>query len=97
MDMLFKLGQVVMTSGIEALLNDEERQKVNGIELTQLLYRHQCGDDGDVCAEDKEANQLAIKQGDLRVFSVYKHETVTVWIITEHDRSYTTVLLPEEY
>ena len=96
MQQLFKLGQVVMTAGIEALL-EGERSKLNGIDLTQLLYRHQCGDDGDVGAEDHEANQLAIKQGDLRVFSVYKLEMVTVWIITEHDRSYTTVLLPEEY
>ena len=96
MEQLFKLGQVVMTAGVEALL-EGERQKLNGIDLTQLLYRHQCGDDGEVSSEDRKANQLAIKQGDLRIMSVYKFASVTVWIITEHDRSYTTVLLPEDY
>jgi len=96
MEQKFKLGQVVITSGIETLLQDE-RQKLNRIELSQLLYRHQSGDDGDTSLEDKQSNQLAIKQGDLRVFSVYKLATITVWIITEYNRSYTTVMLPEEY
>ena len=93
---LFKLGQVVMSSGIAALMQDKQSELYN-IDLSKLLYRHQTGDDGDVDAEDHESNQLAIEQGDLRVFSVYKFASVTVWIITEHDRSYTTVLLPEDY
>jgi len=96
MEKLFNLGQVVMTAGVEALL-EGERQNPNGINLTHLLYRHQCGDDGDVGAEDHESNLLAIKKGDLRIMSVYKLATETIWIISEHDRSYTTVLLPEEY
>jgi len=93
---LFKLGQVVMSSGIEALMRDKQSELYN-IDLSKLLYRHQTGDDGDVCAEDHEANLFAIKQGDLRIMSVYKFASVTVWIITEHDRSYTTILLPEDY
>jgi len=93
MAMLFKLGQVLMTSSVEALLKDEQSH----VDLSKILYRHQSGDDGDICAEDKQANQFAIKQGNLRIMSVYKLTTVTLWVITEHDRSYTTVLLPEEY
>jgi len=93
---LFKLGQVIMTAGIEALLKDEKNE-FNHVDLSKILYRHQSGDDGDTCAEDKEANQFAIKQGNLRIMSVYKLMTVTLWVITEHNRSYTTILLPEEY
>jgi len=93
---LFAVGTVVMTVGIDALLQDE-KSELSDEALTRLLQRHQCGDDGDVNTEDHESNLYAIQQGDLRIMSVYKLETVTVWIITEHDRSYTTVLLPEEY
>mgnify|MGYP000297043750 CR=1 FL=1 len=96
MPRLFKLGQVVITASIEILRKDEQSE-LSSTDLSKLLYRHQCGDDGDVGAEDHEANQQAIKQGDLRIMSVYKLDTITVWIITEHDRSYTTVLLPEDY
>jgi len=93
---LFSLGQVVMTASIDVLLKDETSELSND-SLTKLIYRHQSGDDGDVCDEDHQSNQHAIEQGDLRIFSVYKLETVTIWIITEHDNSYTTVLLPADY
>jgi len=96
MAMLFKLGQVVMTAGVEALINDKQGE-LSHIDLSKILNRHQSGDDGDTCTEDKQANQFAIKQGDLRIMSVYKLTSVTLWIITEHNRSYTTILLPEEY
>ncbi len=96
MSRLFNLGQVVITASIDALQKDES-SKLNSDDLTRLLYRHQTGDDGDICDEDHESNQVAIKQGYQRVFSVYKFKTLTVWIITEHDRSCTTVLLPEDY
>jgi len=93
---LFNLGQVVMTASISALVTDKTSELYKQ-DLSKLLYRHQCGDDGDVGEEDHQSNQTAMKQGDQRIFSVYKFETLTVWIITEHDRSYTTVLLPEDY
>ena len=96
MQQLFKLGQIVISSSIGLMLKDKDSE-LYGIDLTELLYRHQCGDDGDVCKEDRASNQFAIDQGTLRIFSVYKYKTVTVWVITEHDRSYTTVLLPEDY
>jgi len=93
---LFKLGQVVMSSGIAALMQDKQSELYN-IDLSKLLYRHQRGDDGEVGEEDHQSNQLAIEQGGLQIMSVYKFAPVTVWIITEHDRSYTTILLPEDY
>ena len=61
-----------------------------------LLARHQSGDWGNVPAEDALSNQEAIERG-YRIMSVYPLETGKVWIITEADRSVTTVLLPEEY
>jgi hypothetical protein len=61
------------------------------------IQRHQAGDWGDVCAEDRLANDCALVQG-TRVLSVYHSAArVKFWIITEADRSSTTVLLPEDY
>jgi len=93
---LFEVGQVVMSSGIDALMSDKQSELYN-IDLDKLLRRHQSGDDGNVGVEDRQSNIDAIDQGNLRIMSVYKLATVTVWIITEHDRSYTTILLPEDY
>ena len=86
----FNLGQVVATPGaIEALA------EVNCLPMT-LLNRHQCGDWGDLCDEDKAANNEALGNWD-RLFSAYVIKNVKFWVITEADRSATTILLPEEY
>ena len=86
----FNLGQVVATPGaIEALA------EVNCLPIT-LLNRHQCGDWGDLCDEDKTANNEALGNWD-RLFSAYIIQDVKFWVITEADRSVTTILLPEEY
>jgi len=50
-----------------------------------------------MCLEDKELNDQALASGDGRLFSSYNIPNGKVWIVTEHDRSSTTVLLPEEY
>ena len=51
-----------------------------------------------MCQEDKNENNLAVKAGNLRIFSAYEHPTLPkIWIITEADRSATTVLFPDEY
>jgi len=92
---LFPLGHIVMTQGVKALIDDTQ-SPLTDAELLALINRHRMGDDGDVCEDDAEANQQAIKH-DLRVFSVYKMATCKLWIITEADRSSTTLLLPEEY
>ena len=62
------------------------------------LPRHARGDWGDMGKEDKEENELALREGNLRIFSAYEAEGLPkIWIITEADHSATTVLFPEEY
>ena len=66
-------------------------------DILSAIQRHYIGDWGDVCAEDKDANEQALQFGG-RLFSAY-HDSkgVKFWIITEADRSATTVLLPDDY
>ena len=85
------LGQLVATPG--AL----DRASDNGIDLASLLDRHQSGDWGEVDAEDKAANDRAFRDGDMRILSSYGQGGECLWIITEADRSVTTVLRPEDY
>ena len=88
---LFELGQVLGTPGALRALEEAEQHPL------ALLIRHVTGDWGDLCEEDIAENELSVERG-LRVFSSYKLETdVKVWVITEWDRSATTILLPEEY
>jgi len=63
---------------------------------SDLLARHATGDWGELCAFDRRQNQVALREG-YRVLSSYPIGTERVWIITEADRSITTILLPEEY
>ena len=66
-------------------------------EPIELLLRHVTGDWGDLDDEDKIENELSVKEG-FRILSAYKLETgAKVWVITEWDRSVTTILLPTEY
>ena len=85
------LGQIAATpAALDALV------ATNTHPLT-LLRRHATGDWGDLCSEDMEANRLALALG-RRVLSVYTlAEGILVWVITEADRSATTLLLPEDY
>ena len=88
----FFLGQIVATPGaIEAL------EKANQHPLA-FLYRHQHGDWGeDLGEEDKQENEFSLLN-DFRILSAYTLKTgVRIWIITEADRSSTTILLPKEY
>ena len=88
---LFPLGQIVATPGaLEAL----DRAAVDG---WALLHRHQSGDWGNVPQEDAEENVRSVTSG-WRILSSYPIEQGDrIWIITEADRSSTTLLLPEEY
>jgi hypothetical protein len=89
--LLFQLGAVVATPGALALLNQSNTNPAD------LLRRHQCGDWGDVPAEDFHANGAAVRYRD-RILSSYDVGThQRIWIITEADRSTTTLLLPEDY
>lgn len=89
--MKFEPGDFLATPGS---LNELERA---GVAPQTLLLRHVRGDWGDLDNEDKCANDLALVNGD-RLLSAYKLSTgEKVWVITEWDRSATTILLPSEY
>jgi hypothetical protein len=84
----FPLGQVMMTRNAMQTLRLDE--------VGTALANHARGDWGDVCPEDRAENERALANGG-RLFSVYHGSGVKFWIITEHDRSATTVLLPDDY
>ncbi len=87
----FSLGRVVATPGALAAL------KVSGQTPDQLLRRHVTGDWGDISPEDRHANDDALASG-ARLLSSYRTSLgIKIWIITEADRSATTLLLPDEY
>lgn len=101
----FALGEVVATPGAIALLEK------TGFSVSALLNRHVHGDWGQCGKEDAASNEYALAN-QLRIMSVYRlidasklaatpenkrTELPTVWIITESDRSVTTLLLPEDY
>ncbi len=66
-------------------------------DVLAAVTRHFVGDWGDLCAEDRAENESAIREG-LRLFSVYRDRHGTkFYVITEADRSSTTILLPDEY
>lgn len=98
--MKFQLGTVFLTSGVMRALKWSTwstPQKLSDPEITNALDRHGKGDWGDVCEEDKLDNDASLLDGS-RLLSSYKTKDGTkFWIITEADRSSTTVLLPEEY
>ena len=62
------------------------------------MQRHVTGDWGELSEEDRRENELSVKEG-FRILSAYKlpRTGVKLWIITEADRSATTLLLPDEY
>lgn len=90
--MKFPLGQIVATPGALEALGDEPT-----ILVTDLIGRHAAGDWGDLDADDRAANDRAAQEGG-RILSAYRlTDGANLWVITEADRSSTTILLPEEY
>ena len=89
---LFELGQIFMTPGAENAMESADQSPF------EFLARHRTGDWGEgLPPEDIRANEQAL-QNDLRLLSRYiTNQNEVVWVITEHDRSYTTLLLPQEY
>ena len=93
----FQLGQIVATPGAMSAIADA------GQTMAEFISRHQQADWGDLDEEDRKSNDAAIAhEGDVgqqdRILSAYKTRlNVKIWIITERDRSVTTLLLPEEY
>jgi hypothetical protein len=86
---LFPLGRSVITRTALDVLHPEDVQV--------CLERHASGDWGELSEQDWKENEVGLRQG-LRLFSVYHDRSKTkFYIITEHDRSVTTILLPEDY
>ena len=87
----FSLGQLVVTSGVWDLV------MAGRMNPATYLKRHGSGDWGDVCASDKALNDRAL-EGEDRLVSAYQvDQDLKIYVITEWDRSVTTVLLPSEY
>lgn len=84
----FPLGEIVATGNASLLLTTEE--------VLTALQRHANGDWGDLCPEDALANDSALLHGG-RLFSAFGEGNHRFWIITEADRSVTTILLPDDY
>jgi|JI7StandDraft_1071085.scaffolds.fasta_scaffold539533_1 hypothetical protein len=86
---LFALGQIVITRHAQNALSSRD--------LNEALIRHLEGDWGQVCESDRQLNDSAIQDGG-RIMSEYCSSSgVRFWIITEYDRSVTTILLPSDY
>lgn len=86
---LFPLGEMVVTRGAMAELTQAE--------VLSAFVRHSQGDWGDLCNEDKHENKFGLQHG-FRLVSRYQSGNGTAfYVITEHDRSMTTVLLTTEY
>ena len=87
----FPLGDIVATPGALDALREAQQEPL------ELLRRHQQGDWGNLDEEDKAENEFSLEH-DLRLLSAYTLPTqVKIWVITEWDRSVTTLLLPAEY
>lgn len=85
----FPLGRTVITANAQKNLSNSDIQNA--------LNRHQSGDWGELCEEDKKINEEALKEGE-QILSVYTSaEGKRFWVITEADKSCTTVLMPEDY
>lgn len=87
---LFRLGQVMATRAVIAHFDQ------HGVAPRCLLERHVRGDWGDIPPADALENEVALRHG-FRVLSSYELCGERIWVITEADRSATTLLFPSEY
>lgn len=91
--MKFKLGQVVTTRTIRADIDEDVQFRK---EVFESFARYTNCDWGDTHEDDKPLNDEALKYGE-RILAAYKTSKGKIWIITEWDRSATTILYPDEY
>ncbi len=88
---MFPLGKVYLTIGARETLEEANQQPC------EFLAKNQRGDWGLVCADDREENELSVREG-FRILSAYRTaRDEKFWVITEAGRSSTTILLPEDY
>ncbi len=97
---LFDTGPVVMTIGVRGIVNRGPQETSI---IRECLERHCRGDGGDLCDDDKQLNQNSLNKEKRTgrsydsLFSSYKTDAGNIYVITECDRSVTTILLSEEY
>lgn len=97
---LFRTGLVMTTPGIMRIMS-ASREAADAIQ--KCLERHCSGDWGDMCDDDKQLNRDSLDEEREKgytcenLFSMYETDYECIYIITEYDRSATTILLPEEY
>lgn len=90
----FKLGRAMMSAAVAREMSESAQFRSF---VSRSLRRHANCDWGDLDPEDKAANEMALKDGS-RIWSAYKCTNgIKIWIITEFDRSHTTILFPEDY
>lgn len=97
MNRTFPIGQLLATRGVHDLVQDDPG--FSDFAQTCFLKYRRC-DWGDTCKGDKEQNDSAVAHGDDRILAEYRHPDHPewrLWIITEWDRSVTTLLFPDEY
>ncbi len=91
-----ELGHIVVTRGI-----DEKTKEDSGFAefINESVLKYVVCDWGDTCEEDARSNNEAVEKGDARILAVYTYPKTgeKIWIITEWDRSVTTILFPHEY
>lgn len=93
----FNIGALTATAGVHEVMSNNQAFKEF---VNRSLERYFIGDWGDSLEDSVEQNNRAVDGEDERIFAVYKmegHPDNTIWIITEHDRSATTILFPHEY
>lgn len=90
----FETGVICLTRLVsDRMYHDEAFNEF----LHRSVDRHLSGDWGDLCEDDKALNDEAVCHGDERILSAYEKDGRKIWIITESDRSTTTILFPDEY
>jgi hypothetical protein len=85
----FPLGQIVITANAQRTIRPDD--------VLRALARHAKGDWGELCEDDREENELSLKEGYRLLSAYHAADGAKFWIITEADRSVTTVLLPDDY
>lgn len=90
----FKLGQIVATGTVSKAMDEDERF---ALEVLISLKRYCIMDWGNISEDSRLENDNAVVFGDDRIFAVYETSKGKIWIITESDRSATTVLFPSDY
>ena len=90
----FDTGRLVMTRTVNDEIADSEKFAKD---ITAAIKKYLFCDWGEMCRDDKKMNDNAIKTGEDRIFAAYPTSAGKIYITTEHDRSYTTIMFADEY